>query len=75
MVLESEENDVKNAIITDFFQCQISICSLIATLLHLPQSVLTSSEEFTKRNLSKNQRILTSFETYIIWTIRPTIMT
>ena len=24
-----------------------------ATLLHLPQSVLTSSEEFTKRNLSK----------------------
>lgn len=75
MVLESEENDVKNAIITDFLECQVVICSLIATLLHLPQSVLTSSEEFTKRNLSKNQRILTSFETYIIWTIRPTIMT
>ena len=74
-MLESEENDVKNAIITDFLECQVVICSLIATLLHLPQSVLTSSEEFTKRNLSKNQRILTSFETYIIWTIRPTIMT
>ena len=43
----------KKAINTGFLEWQVSICNLIATLCHLPQSVLTSSEEFTKRNLSK----------------------
>ena len=69
-----QKSTFKNAIITGFFKNDMSICSLIATLLYLPQSVLMSSEEFAKRNIPINKRILASFETYIIWPKRPAIM-
>ena len=46
MVLESEENDVKNAITTDFFENDMSICNFIA-----PTSV--SSHEFWRVHETK----------------------